>query len=518
VELQVLAELKAVFKADAGLELNVSKTSILPSKGVTAQAAFDMAQTIMQATPTLAHLSNDVLLDSFCPEGFIGIGVPIGTDAFVRSFVAKTCRDIIDDVEKLDAIQDGFIHFQLLRFCQVTRLQYINSHIMLSNRCVLQQQHVDCEIADALLKKGTKQHADGWDAPSKAWAHMVLHLPHAEGGFGVTFNDVTKDAAFYTSTSRFVAWLGAFPQERQELWLPKDDLRDSSSWSSPPLMLLRDIHSKLINQYDCKEVCVPSPSQVNAGAGARLSSQDGVSQQQETTSLSLPQLNRLIEASFVRDESSASNADVTAIPSQLRVTQQILSHWQPFQDLKLMFAGSRRAEQLSLHSQQRIVATVEDSVLRTEMAGLESQEEDAPKRILFLKPMSWLGQIRSHHRDETWSSSLWQTFFSASIGAQIPVIAEKPLATCGCRKFQLDPLGDHLNTCTAHSGAKKAHDWMVDQLADLFRTTHKVKTQQVVKSRGQHCGDIELAGYLANETGPVPLVLGPSHCPRQSWE
>ena len=93
------------------------------------------------------------------------------------------------------------------------------------------------------------------------------------------------------------------------------------------------------------------------------------------------------------------------------------------------------------------------------------------------------------------------------MGAQIPAIAEKPLATCGCRKFQLDPLGDHLNTCTAHSGAKKAHDWMVDQLADLFRTTHKVKTQQVVKSRGHQCGDIELAGYLANEAGPVPLVL-----------
>ena len=44
---------------------------------------------------------------------------------------------------------------------------------------------------------------------------MVLHLPHAEGGFGVTFNDVTKDAAFYTTTSRLVAWLGAFPQERR---------------------------------------------------------------------------------------------------------------------------------------------------------------------------------------------------------------------------------------------------------------------------------------------------------------
>ncbi len=100
------------------------------------------------------------------------------------------------------------------------------------------------------MKKGTNQHADGWDTQSKAWAHMVLHLSHAEGDFGVTSNDVTKDVTFYTSTVRFVAWLGTFPQERQEVWLPKDDHRDSSSWSSPPLMLLRDIHSKLIDQYD----------------------------------------------------------------------------------------------------------------------------------------------------------------------------------------------------------------------------------------------------------------------------
>ena len=90
---------------------------------------------------------------------------------------------------------------------------------------------------------------------------------------------------------------------------------------------------------------------------------------------------------------------------------------------------------------------------------------------------------------------------------QNPVIAENPLATCGCRKFQLDPLGDHLNTCTTHSGAKKTHDWAVDQLADLFRTTHKAKTQQVIKSRGHHCGDIQLTGYLANQSDPVPLVL-----------
>jgi hypothetical protein len=179
------------------------------------------------------------------------------------------------------------------------------------------------------------------------------------------------------------------------LWLSKDDLRDSSSWSSPPLVLLRDIHSKLLTQYDCKEeVCAQSKSQVNVvagagpssqsqvniGAGPRPSSQDGVFQFQEPAPpLALPQFNRLIETSFVRDESSTSNADVTVSPSQFKVTKQILLHWQPFRDLQLKYVGSRQAEQLSLRSQQRVVSTVEESVLKTEMADLESQEEDAPK-------------------------------------------------------------------------------------------------------------------------------------------
>ena len=67
VALQVLTELKRVRKEDAGLELNVSKPSIIP-KGITQQAMFD------------------------------------GTDTFVRNFVPKTCRAIIDDIEKLDVI------------------------------------------------------------------------------------------------------------------------------------------------------------------------------------------------------------------------------------------------------------------------------------------------------------------------------------------------------------------------------------------------------------------------------
>ncbi len=69
----------------------------------------------------------------------------------------------------------------------------------------------------------------------------------------------------------------------------------------------------------------------------------------------------------MRDESSPSTSGVTVIPTQVKITQEILKHWQPFRDLKLQFVGSRRQEQLSSRCQQRVVATVEESVLRTEM-------------------------------------------------------------------------------------------------------------------------------------------------------
>ena len=103
-------------------------------------------------------------------------------------------------------------------------------------------------------------------------------------------------------------------------------------------------------------------------------------------------------------EEDASN--VVVIPTQHRVTQQILSRWKSFKDLNQTFAVSRRAEKLRLRVQQRVIATVEDSVLRTEMENLESDEEDGSRRVLWYKSMSWLGQIRPHHRDETWSVDL----------------------------------------------------------------------------------------------------------------
>jgi hypothetical protein len=53
------------------------------------------------------------------------------------------------------------------------------------------------------------------------------------------------------------------------------------------------------------------------------------------------------------------------------------------------------------------------------------------------------------------------------------------------------PLTVGLATCTSHSGVKKAHDWTVKQLANLFHTTYHTKTQHVTKR-----SDPNLNGHL----------------------
>jgi hypothetical protein len=45
------------------------------------------------------------------------------------------------------------------------------------------------------------------------------------------------------------------------------------------------------------------------------------------------------------------------------------------------------------------------------------------------------------------------------------------LSVCGYKKFSLDTLGDHVNTCTAQEVSQKTYDCVVEQLPDLFPTT-----------------------------------------------
>ncbi len=61
------------------------------------------------------------------------------------------------------------------------------------------------------------------------------------------------------------------------MMVPQDDLADSS-WSSSPLVLLREIHDTLVSDYDYKD-SAPSQSRSGPGAPGVHISQDGISQQ-----------------------------------------------------------------------------------------------------------------------------------------------------------------------------------------------------------------------------------------------
>jgi len=94
----------------------------------------------------------------------------------------------MEDVDKLDNIRDGFIHYQLIRFCQAIRLQDLNGHVELANQHVVQQQHVDHKITNLLLKKGTRNAYKTWNQQDSAWVDMCFHKSYDTGEFGVPNN------------------------------------------------------------------------------------------------------------------------------------------------------------------------------------------------------------------------------------------------------------------------------------------------------------------------------------------
>ena len=162
-------------------------------------------------------------------------------------------------------------------------------------------------------------------------------------------------------------------------------------------------------------------------------------------------------------------------------------------------------------------ATDQDSALRVEMSALEDQADNGKARELHWKPMSWLGTLRPTTVDDAWAPAIWQTFFTSTLGLEVPVLSSLPrhhnlpAAKCGCKKFLLDTHGDHISTCTAHSGATKAHDWMVGRLGPLFRTAgHRVRTQHGLSTSAegrQKRGDVEILNYLQDAAGSRNLVF-----------
>lgn len=81
VALEALSDLKDPLRKDAGLDLNCAKTLILVKRTCAADA-FVAARRTLTADPSLSNLSPLLSPASFKVAGYIGLGDPIGTDAY----------------------------------------------------------------------------------------------------------------------------------------------------------------------------------------------------------------------------------------------------------------------------------------------------------------------------------------------------------------------------------------------------------------------------------------------------
>ena len=64
----------------------------------------------------------------FTTTGIEVLGTPIGTDAYIKDFVAQNSIKIMKDVEKLEPLTDAFTHFQLIKMTQDTHTQYMSAN------------------------------------------------------------------------------------------------------------------------------------------------------------------------------------------------------------------------------------------------------------------------------------------------------------------------------------------------------------------------------------------------------
>ena len=88
------------------------------------------------------------------------------------------------DVGKLDIISDGLIHYQMLRFCQNTRLAFLGHNTptpLISD--IFAKVHAT--ILEALCRKGTTDAHGEWTAVFRRFVDMKLQLPHFQGVFVV---------------------------------------------------------------------------------------------------------------------------------------------------------------------------------------------------------------------------------------------------------------------------------------------------------------------------------------------
>ena len=166
--LSCAAEMKKILKADLDMDLNVPKFDVFfPNTSFSLDAARSALDSAVRVDPALADLA--AMGAGVSTDGMHVAGVPVGVDAWVKTFVEKKARSVIANVTKLDVVSDGLLHNQLLNFCQNARMAFLGRNTptpLLSEFISEFMAQVDDTVVEAVCRHGTGGgHAD-----------LVLHI------------------------------------------------------------------------------------------------------------------------------------------------------------------------------------------------------------------------------------------------------------------------------------------------------------------------------------------------------
>jgi len=254
--LQVLVDIRQRLWEDAKLRFNMSKVKIyIP--GVSREHARELILQHIDSDPSLASLRELYDLDTADPDlGIINVtglkcaGVPIGTPEFVDAFVRSKADDIQQDLQKLRIIQDPKIHYDLLRFCQHTRIAFLARNVPPD----VMMKHADGNpaaptlvqdaIVQTILQRGLGDNYNTLPRHVLEWCRMIVELPHHEGGLAITPLQASGMAAFYSATANLVAWLQSLPHASE--WVAGQNLADHNTWTGSALHALKHLHEQLM--------------------------------------------------------------------------------------------------------------------------------------------------------------------------------------------------------------------------------------------------------------------------------
>jgi hypothetical protein len=121
---------------------------------------------------------------------------------------------------------------------------------------------------------------------------------------------------------------------------------------------------------------------------------------------------------------------------------------------------------------------------------------ETPTRTLNWNPLGFLSHIKRRTNDDRFPLSLWEVWFSFTLGVPIPVLVG-PSQRCSCNVFHYDSFGDHLETCRVKSVTSQDHDWVVYRLGCIVGSVgHRVQINKITPVTGKERGDLEIKDHV----------------------